>query len=73
MDEMHRRITCIIFKLAKLGHDLVSLYKLADMDFTFTGVVDQAVAENKLKQNLDAFKESSNLNSEKILYNNLWF
>ena len=43
------------------------------MDFTFTGVVDQAVAENKLKQNLDAFKESSNLNSEKILYNNLWF
>jgi len=53
-------ITYIIFKLAKLGHDLVSLYKLADMDFTFTGVVDQAVAENKLKQNLDAFKESSN-------------
>ena len=49
-----------IFKLAKLGHDLVSLYKLADMDFTFTGVVDQAVAENKLKKNLDAFKESSN-------------
>ena len=70
---MHRRITCIIFKLAKLGHDLVSLYKLADMDFTFTGVVDQAVAENKLKHNLDAFKESSNLNSEKNLYNNLWF
>ena len=29
------------------------------MDFTFTGVVDQAVAENKLKKNLDAFKESS--------------
>ena len=73
MDEMHRRITCIIFKLAKLGHDLVSLYKLADMDFTFTGVVDQAVAENKLKQNLDAFKESSNLNSENNLDHNLWF
>ena len=53
-------ITYIIFKLAKLGHDLVSLYKLADMEFTFTGVVDQAVAENKLKQNLDAFKERSN-------------
>jgi len=52
---------------------LVSLYKLADMDFTFTGVVDQAVAENKLKQNLDAFKESSNLNSEKNLDHNLWF
>ena len=40
------------------------------MDFTFTGVVDQAVAENKLKQNLDAFKESFNLNSEKNLDHN---
>ena len=43
----------------------MSLYKL-DLDCSFTGVVDQAVAEKELKRNLDSFKFNANTQTSAV-------